>query len=60
MFDSSNVTVCSGRKSMSYEMVRRYAHLLAEHMAPYVDASWRYAALRAVATEADGTNRAQA
>ena len=41
----------------SAEMVRRYAHLAAEHLAPYAE---RLVALRAVATEADGTNTAQA
>jgi hypothetical protein len=38
--------------------VRRYAHLAAEHLvAPYAE---RLVALRAVVTEADGTNTAQA
>ena len=41
----------------STEMVRRYAHLAAEHLAPYAE---RLVALRAVATETDGTNTAQA
>ena len=44
-----------GWKSMS--MVRRYAHLSAEHLAPYAD---RLDALRVVENPADGTNLAQA
>ncbi len=38
-------------------MVARYAHLAAEHLAPYAD---RLCALRAVAVESDDTNKAQA
>ena len=34
-----------------------YAHLAAEHLAPYAE---RLVALRAVATEVEGTNTAQA
>ena len=41
----------------SAEMVRRYAHLSAEHLAPYAD---RLCTLRVVEGEADGTNTAQA
>jgi integrase len=41
----------------SPEMVRRYAHLAAEHLAPYAD---RLCALRAVESESHGTNPAQA
>ena len=41
----------------SAEMVRRYAHLNAEHLAPYAD---RLCTLRVVEGEADGTNTAQA
>jgi len=41
----------------SAEMVRRYAHLTADHLAPYAD---RLCALRVVEGEADGTNTAQA
>jgi integrase len=41
----------------SPEMVRRYAHFSAEHLAPYAD---RLCALRAVAAKSDGTNKAQA
>ena len=37
------------------DMVRRYAHLTADHLAPYAD---RLCALRVVAVEADDTNRA--
>jgi len=37
--------------------VRRYAHLAAEHLAPYAD---RLCALRAVELEDHGTNTAQA
>lgn len=44
-----------GWESMS--MVRRYAHLSAEHLAPYAD---RLDALRVVENPADGTNLAQA
>jgi len=40
----------------STEMVRRYAHLAADHLAPYAE---RLSALRAV-ERADGTNKAQA
>ncbi len=40
----------------SSEMVRRYAHLAAEHLAPYAD---RLCALRVVATSGDGTNPSQ-
>jgi hypothetical protein len=40
----------------SPEMVRRYAHLSAEHLAPYAD---RLCALRAVEGPADGTFTAQ-
>jgi hypothetical protein len=39
----------------SQAMVARYAHLAAEHLAPYAD---RLCALRAVAAESDGTNKA--
>jgi len=39
------------------EMVRRYAHLTADHLAPYAD---RLCGLRVVEGEADGTNKAQA
>src|SRR5439155_6093667 len=38
----------------STEMVRRCAHLAAEHLAPYAE---RLVALRAIATEVDGTKR---
>jgi integrase len=41
----------------SAEMVRRYAHLTAEHLAPYAD---RLCALRIVDESADGTIKAQA
>lgn len=41
----------------SPEMVRRYAHLAADHLAPYAE---RLCALRAVESESDGTNTAQA
>jgi integrase len=41
----------------SAEMVRRYAHLTAEHLAPYAD---RLCALRVVDESADGTIKAQA
>jgi integrase len=37
-------------------MVRRYAHLAADHLAPYAE---RLGAVRAVAVENDGTNTAQ-
>jgi len=40
----------------SPEMVRRYAHLAADHLAPYAE---RLCAMRAVAAESDGTNTAQ-
>jgi len=40
----------------STEMVRRYAHLAADHLAPYAE---RLSALRAV-EKVDGTNTAQA
>jgi len=40
----------------SPEMVRRYAHLAADHLAPYAE---RLGAVRAVAAESDGTNTAQ-
>jgi len=40
----------------SPEMVRRYAHLSAGHLAPYAE---RLCATRAVAVESDGTNTAQ-
>ena len=41
----------------SLSMVRRYAHLSAEHLASYAD---RLDALRVVENPADGTNLAQA
>jgi len=41
----------------STEMVRRYAHLAVDHLAPYAE---RLVALRAVAAEPGGTNTAQA
>jgi integrase len=41
----------------SAEMVRRYAHLGAGHLAPYAE---RLGTLRAVKEETDGTNTAQA
>ena len=41
----------------STDMVRRYAHLAADHLAPYAE---RLSALRVVALEDDGTNTAQA
>ena len=41
----------------SPEMVRRYAHYGADHLAPYAE---RLCALRAVAAKNDGTNKAQA
>jgi integrase len=41
----------------SPEMVRRYAHLAADHLAPYAE---RLSALRDVESESDGTNTAQA
>ena len=40
----------------SPEMVRRYAHLAADHLAPYAQ---RLGAVRAVGPENDGTNTAQ-
>ena len=40
----------------SPEMVRRYAHLAADHLAPFAE---RLGAVRAVAIEDDGTNTAQ-
>jgi integrase len=40
----------------SAEMVRKYAHLGAEHLAPYAD---RLGALRPVAAVGDGTNPSQ-
>lgn len=40
----------------SPEMVRRYAHLAADHLAPYAE---RLGAVRAVGVENDGTNAAQ-
>jgi integrase len=40
----------------SAEMVRKYAHLACEHLAPYAD---RLCALRVVEDSADGTNMAQ-
>jgi hypothetical protein len=40
----------------SPEMVRRYAHLAADHLAPYAQ---RLSAVRAVGPENDGTNTAQ-
>ena len=40
----------------SSEMVRRYAHFSAEHLAPYAD---RLCALRLVTESAEGTNRSQ-
>jgi integrase len=40
----------------SVEMVRRYAHLAADHLAPFAE---RLCALRAVASEIHGTNTAQ-
>ena len=41
----------------STDMVRRYAHLAADHLAPYAE---RLCALRAVESDSDGTNTAQA
>jgi len=41
----------------STEMVRRYAHLGADHLAPYAE---RLCALRTVASETDGTFTSQA
>ena len=41
----------------SAEMVRRYAHLAADHLAPYAD---RLTSLRADGAEANGTFTAQA
>ncbi len=41
----------------SAEMVRRYAHLAADHLAPYAE---RLSALKVVAPEGDGTKAAQA
>lgn len=41
----------------STEMVRRYAHLAADHLAPYAD---RLMALRVVESDIDGTNTSQA
>ena len=41
----------------SPEMVRRYAHFSAEHLAPYAD---RLCTLRAVTQNANGTNLSQA
>ena len=41
----------------SSEMVRRYAHFSAEHLAPYAD---RLCALRLVTDRAHGTNLSQA
>jgi integrase len=40
----------------SVEMVRRYAHLACEHLAPYAE---RLCAMRVVEDESDGTNLAQ-
>ena len=40
----------------SAEMVRRYAHLTAEHLAPYAE---RLSSLRVVQRGASGTNLAQ-
>lgn len=40
----------------SPEMVRRYAHLSAEHLAPYAD---RLCAMRVVGEPANGTNLSQ-
>jgi hypothetical protein len=39
----------------SPEMMRRYAHLAADHLAPYAE---RLGTVRAVAIEKDGTNAA--
>jgi hypothetical protein len=44
------------RKQIATEMVRRYAHLAADHLGPYAE---RLSALRAV-EKTDGTNTAQA
>ena len=41
----------------SAEMVRRYAHLAADHLAPYTE---RLCALRVVEDQSHGTNTAQA
>jgi integrase len=41
----------------SAEMVRRYAHLTADHLAPYAD---RLCSLGVVESESDGTNTAHA
>jgi hypothetical protein len=41
----------------SPEMVRRYAHLAADHLAPYAE---RLCAVRAVTAENNGTKAAQA
>ena len=41
----------------STEMVRRYAHLAADHLAPSAE---RFSALRTVASETDGTFTSQA
>jgi hypothetical protein len=41
----------------STEMVRRYAHLAADHLAPYAE---RLCALRTVASKTDGTFTSQA
>ena len=40
----------------STDMVRRYAHLAGDHLAPYAE---RLCALRAVEEQIDGTNTAQ-
>ena len=40
----------------SAEMVRRYAHLAADHLAPYAE---RLCAVRAVEVDDHGTNKAQ-
>ena len=37
--------------------MRRYAHLAADHLAPYAE---RHSALRVIASEVDGTTTAQA
>ena len=47
----------SDRAWESAEMVRRYAHLTAEHLAPYAD---RLCSLGLVRDESDGTNTAHA
>jgi hypothetical protein len=41
----------------SPDMVRRYAHLAADHLAPFAE---RLGALRSVESENDGTTTAQA